>query len=181
MGYRPGDPYEDGFTTSNPVSGAAQNADATPTVTVLRNGVADPSFALTLTNPSAGQYDIKGTVPSGYVRADTVQVYVVATVAGITGKEYTDKFPVEVPDKSGYKLASDGFDTIIVEPAAGPVGAINARQSLALIMDASPVGGLTGVTSNTIHVQNPGSTVSRAVVTVDADGNRTVPPVLNLP
>jgi hypothetical protein len=70
-------------------------------------------------------------------------------------------------DKIGYALAGSGLDAIQVE--AG----INARQALALTMDAVGSGVITGAETSTITVRNPTNSQTRITATVDADGNRT--------
>ena len=70
-------------------------------------------------------------------------------------------------DKAGYQLTGSGLDLIQVETG------INARQALALTMDAAGSGVLSGATSSTITVRNPTNTQTRIVATVDADGNRS--------
>lgn len=70
-------------------------------------------------------------------------------------------------------LTSAGLDNVIVEAAAGGQSALNARQALALIMDAAPAGILTGAGTTTVTVKNPGGTVNRIVATVDSSGNRS--------
>ena len=70
-------------------------------------------------------------------------------------------------DKIGYALAGSGLDAIQVE--AG----INARQALALTMDAVGSGVIAGAETSTITVRNPTNSQTRITATVDADGNRT--------
>ena len=69
-------------------------------------------------------------------------------------------------DKTGYALASNGMDSVTIESG------INARQAIAVTMDAS-LGVLTGATTSTITVKDPTGTYTRAVVTVDGNGNRS--------
>jgi hypothetical protein len=100
--YKPSDSYAKVFCTSSPTTGAAQNADSTPTATANRNGTDDGTFALTVTNIDTGRYKITGTIPSGYAEGDVVCVSVAATVSSIAGKAVVDTF--NVTTKAGYSL-----------------------------------------------------------------------------
>lgn len=84
--YLPSDTYYHQFTTANPNTGAAQNADSLPTATANHNGVDDSSFVLTVTNVATGVYMITGTIPSGYAKGDVINIRVAATVAGTSGE-----------------------------------------------------------------------------------------------
>lgn len=72
------------FTVLN-ATGTPTNFDAAPTVTFYHNGIADATWtSYTLTNVIAGNYVLSTTIPSGYVLADEISIYVnglVATVA----------------------------------------------------------------------------------------------------
>jgi hypothetical protein len=71
-------------------------------------------------------------------------------------------------DKTAYELDSAGLDQVVAETG------INARQALALILDAvaSVLSGATGGAS-TITIKNPANSATRISATVDANGNRT--------
>lgn len=102
---------------------------------------------------------------SGYSLASTQNFSTSGNVATVTSVVS----PVVVgtnQDKSGYQLSSSGLDSIQVE--AG----INARQALALTMDAAGSGIVSGAASSTITVRNPTGSQTRIVAMVDADGNR---------
>lgn len=75
---------------------------------------------------------------------------------------------VTVSDKTGFKLASDGLDSVVVETD------LNARQAMSVI--ASAVGGVlagAGTTAITIAAAGVPAT-NRITATVDSSGNRTV-------
>lgn len=93
--YKPSDPFYKVFTTSSPSTGAAVNADSLPVATANHNGADDGAFTLTVTNIDAGRYKITGTVPSGYVKGDVVNVTVAATVSTIAGKATVDTFTID--------------------------------------------------------------------------------------
>ncbi|MDX2038874.1 MAG: hypothetical protein SFX72_19670 [Isosphaeraceae bacterium] len=76
-------------------------------------------------------------------------------------------------DKSGYRLAADGFDEIVIEPG------INARQSLSPIL-AGIAGDLSGAGSGTIVIKAGGNSATRIIATTDDSGNRSSVS-LNLP
>src|SRR5207253_644046 len=81
----PGSFYVGSFNTQNS-AGAATNADALPTASLLRNGVADGAAPLTVVARSTGSYKVTGTIPAGYAASDTIEVEVSATVGGVAGK-----------------------------------------------------------------------------------------------
>lgn len=89
MSLVPGGIYVKEFTTSNPTTGAAQNADSLPVATANHNGTDDGAFILTVLNLDTGRYKITGTVPA-YSKSDVLNVSVAATVAAIAGKAIVD-------------------------------------------------------------------------------------------
>lgn len=68
--------------------------------------------------------------------------------------------------KTGYKLASDGVDLVVIESG------MNLRQALA-VNTAALVGILSGAATTTITILGGGVATTRIVATVDADGNRS--------
>ena len=72
----------------------------------------------------------------------------------------------EINTLAGYKLASDGLDSIVVE-----VG-VNARQALSPILAAS-AGVLSGAGTGTIVIKGGNVATTRITASTDADGNRT--------
>ena len=94
---------------------------------------------------------------------------VVGSVASVAGAVASVTGPVTVGtnnDKTGYALSGAGLDPVVAE--AG----INARQALALVLDAT-VSILSGAAGTTITIKEPTGTTTRVVATVDASGNRT--------
>jgi hypothetical protein len=88
--------------------------------------------------------------------------------------------------KTGYKLANDGLDAVLVESsisasssltddAGTQLTAINARQALSLVVSSAAAGVLAGAASNSITIKPAGlpSGNTRITATVDADGNRS--------
>ena len=93
--YKPSDAYYKEFTTANPSTGAAANADSLPAATANHNGSDDGSFTLTVANIDTGRYKITGTVPSGYAKGDVVNVTVAATCSSVAGKAAVDSFMID--------------------------------------------------------------------------------------
>jgi len=85
LGYRPNDAYYKEFTTANPTTQAAADADSLPVATGNHNGLDDIAFVLTVIKLDTGRYKITGTIPSGYVGGDTINVSVAATCGRGTG------------------------------------------------------------------------------------------------
>jgi hypothetical protein len=75
--------------------------------------------------------------------------------------------------RTGFKLASDGLDSVVVETG------INARQALSPILGAC-AGVLSGAATNTITIKGGNSATDRITATVDSSGNRSAI-TLNLP
>ena len=72
------------FTTSSPTTGAAANADSTPTGTLILNG-ADNAASVTVTNIDTGRYKAAVTLPTLAV-SDIVELLISATVGGTASK-----------------------------------------------------------------------------------------------
>jgi hypothetical protein len=81
------------FATSSPTTGAAADADSTPTVTVEENGVA-MGYSPTVANVATGLYraQIDATTGNGFEVGKFYSVYVAVTVGGITGRESLGMF-----------------------------------------------------------------------------------------
>jgi|GEM_PF-6459938 hypothetical protein len=73
-----------GFTTSNPSTQAAVNADSLPTGTLYLNGVSNAA-TVTVTNLATGLYKAAVTLPT-LALTDVVELVISATVATIAGK-----------------------------------------------------------------------------------------------
>ena len=94
MFYKPNTAFYGLFCITD-ATGAAANADSLPTATATKNGSDDGAFALTVANMATGRYKITGTVPSGYVSGDRVQISVAATVGGIASIAVVASFGVD--------------------------------------------------------------------------------------
>jgi len=106
---KPSGSYYGEFCTQRFDTGAANDADSTPTATANKNGTDDGSFTLTVTKIDTGRYKITGTVPNGYSAGDIVVVTVAATVNSVAGKGVVDQFQVVT--------ARPGTDDIPIEDA----------------------------------------------------------------
>lgn len=83
------------FGTSSATTGAATNADSTPTVSVEEDGTA-MGYSPTVTNVTTGLYrvQIDCTTGNGFEAGKRYSVYVAATVGGITGRDGIGDFEV---------------------------------------------------------------------------------------
>jgi hypothetical protein len=87
--YKAGEGYSKSFTVSSS-TGAAVNADSTPTGSMLRNGAADGTVTVTITNPATGQYKAAATIPGGYAAGDVVELLIAATIGAVATKAVVD-------------------------------------------------------------------------------------------
>ena len=87
------------FGTTSTTTGAATNADSTPTVNVAEDGVA-LGYAPTVTNITTGLYmvQIDCTAGNGFEAGRRYSVYVAATVGGIAGRDGIGEFEVLATD-----------------------------------------------------------------------------------
>ena len=186
------------FGTSSASTGAAANADSTPTVNVAEDGVA-MGYAPTVTNITTGLYmvQIDATAGNGFEAGKRYSVYVAATVGGIEGRDGLGEFEVLAVDLNAgvasvsgltaanldvavsTRLATSGYTapptTSAIELAVndGVVeGAVTVRQSLRLA-NAANAAKVSGAATSTFTIRDLADTKDRIVATVDADGNRT--------
>lgn len=87
------------FGTASATTGAATNADSTPTVTVAEDGV-DMGYAPTVTNVTTGLYivTIAATAGNGFEAGKRYSVYAAATVGGVVGRDGIAEFEVLAVD-----------------------------------------------------------------------------------
>lgn len=81
--FSPGETFPPARFGISGATGAATNADATPTLGVYRNGILDSGVSVTVLNPATGEYSFTFVIPGGYALGDVVSVRATATVAGI--------------------------------------------------------------------------------------------------
>jgi len=116
--YQPGDTIAYEFPTHQVSTGAAKNADSTPSCVLLRNG-ASTAETVTVTNVATGLYKAVVTVPSDWVASDEVQLRLTATVDGITAHDHSDVWPLsggwsEVsPPAGGSAVMAVGYGELV--------------------------------------------------------------------
>lgn len=146
------------FTTQSPTTGAATNADSTPTGTLVINGV-DNAAAVTVTNRATGDYKAAVTLPA-VATADTVQILIAATVGGVSGKRVvwsSDGTTKRVPD------LNDLAATAIVSGGAITTSGGKASADLQTIKTQS-------VTCGAAVTISPNVGTATAALVVDASG-----------
>lgn len=93
---KPSQSYTGEFTLQTPATGAATDADSTPTALAHKNGAVDAGFVLTVASTgTTGHYKVTGTVPAGYAAGDLVHVIVTAAVGGVTGRAVIEAFEID--------------------------------------------------------------------------------------
>ena len=95
------------FGTSSATTGAATDADSTPTVSVEEDGVA-MGYAPTVTNVTTGLYRVQvdATTGNGFEAGKRYSLYATATVGGITGRDGIGEFEVLTLDLNATLTAS---------------------------------------------------------------------------
>ncbi len=126
MGWQTGDSVTADFCTQTPATGAATNADSTPTGTLVINGT-DNGATVTVTNKSTGSYKAVVTLPA-VSSGDVLQLRITAVMSGVTGKAVIWGGQVEIRQTGDtYALANgaSGFvaikaktDNLPASPAA---------------------------------------------------------------
>jgi hypothetical protein len=170
VNYRPGDPWSLQFSTLN-AQGAATNADATPTVTVYRDGTNDTAnWALgALTNPAVGRYRVTGSVPVAATHGQLIEVEVAATIGGVAAKAFVERFRV---DASGF----DGATRCIVTGTVATGATVTSIPTTGLnipVLDLDQFKGrilLFPVTTTTAALRGQATNITA----VAADGTLTV-------
>lgn len=122
--YRPGDSYNTSFVVTS-ATGAAANADSTPTGSLLQNGAADGAVTVTVTNPATGQYKAACTIPGGYAAGDVVELLIAATVGTVATKAVVDKIRLVQWPPTALPNAAAGANGGV------PTGDASARVTLA--------------------------------------------------
>ena len=136
----------------------ASTVAATP-VAIKSGSITQATFA-----PGAS-VPLPSTPPSGYgggTSLTTAQVQAACTSA-------INATPVTVGkngDKTGYALASNGLDAVLIE------GNLNARQAMSLVLAAS-AGVISGSGTGVITIKGANTTATRIVAATDNAGNRS--------
>lgn len=120
------------FGTSSPTTGAATDADSTPTVVVAEDGT-DMGYSPTVTNVATGLYKVQiaATAANGFEAGKRYSVYATATVDGITGRDGIAEFEVLAVDLS---TALDAPVSTRLETAGytAPLDAAGTRAAIGL-------------------------------------------------
>jgi len=106
------------FGTSSATTGAATNADSTPTVVVAEDGT-DLGYSPTVTNVATGLYkvEIAATAGNGFEAGRRYNVYAVATVGGITGRDGIGEFEVLAVDLNTGVASVTGLNPALLDVA----------------------------------------------------------------
>jgi hypothetical protein len=170
------------FGTTSPSTGAATNADSTPTVTVEEEGIA-MGYAPTVSNVAAGLYrvTIVCTTANGFEAAKRYSVYVTATVGGITGRDGIAEFAVHDADIDS---VSDDISTVLSILSGAPAGIVAALQesivegsitfleAMVILLDTAAAD-TTGFPGSPI-IKSLDGTKNRIVASLDVNRNRTI-------
>lgn len=119
MNYNPGDTVYTEFITSSS-TGAATNADSTPTGTVNKNGTDDGAVSVTVTNIDTGRYKATFAIPTSYVGGDVVVLSISAAVSSVTGKAviFNQKIGPEQALRCALAQSGSNVNTIKLDSAA---------------------------------------------------------------
>lgn len=126
-----GDSFWLHFGTSSATTGAATNADSTPTVTVAKDGT-DLGYAPTVTNVATGLYKVQidATVGNGFAAGQRFSAYVVATVGSIAGRDGIGEFEVLAVDlNTGVASVTGAVGSVTGLTAANLDVAVSTRMA----------------------------------------------------
>jgi hypothetical protein len=181
MDYKSGDSWSVQWSVLS-AAGAAVNADATPVVTVYRNGVDDTAnwSLAAVTNPATGRYRVAGTVNPAAAHGDLVEVEIAATVATVAAKAFVQRFRV---DGSGFDRATRcivsgavaaGATTTSI-PTSGLTPAVTAadqlRGRILLFPDNTTTAALRGQATDVTGSATNGTLTVTALTTAPAAGD----------
>lgn len=123
--YAPGDTITGEFPISS-ATGAAVNADSTPTLLLYQNGTVT-GVSVTSANPSTGRYTWSAVIPGGYSARDEIRIEASATVGGIA-----------LPATTIFRCRLDASVSSRSSHSADDVWAVGSR-TLTAISDSSGV------------------------------------------
>jgi hypothetical protein len=152
---KPGQTITCDFAVSNPLSGAAVNADSLPTGVLVIDGV-DNGATVTIANKSTGNYSASVTVPGGTTAGATVQIRVTAVVNTVTGKG------VVFSDVVDTKRTSDLNDL-----SASDLFTIDSGETLSSAVAGSVVGEIASGTMQPIR-SGTAQAGTASTITLDA-------------
>lgn len=148
------------FGTSSVSTGAATDADSTPTVTVLEDGVA-LGYAPTVSNITTGLYAVQvdATGANGFEAGRRYALYAVATVGAVTGRDGIGEFEVLATDlNTGVASVTGAVGSVTGLTASNLDDTISSRMAtytqptgfLAATFPAGTVANTTNITAGTI-------------------------------
>lgn len=114
---QPGQTWDINFITRNKSNFDPADADATPTVTLIRNGD-DTGEVVTVTNKTTGQYKATVTIPAGYVEGDDLELVGAWAVGGRSERDLLGRGRIRIGLGVG---AHDVVLTIKTNEAGTPV------------------------------------------------------------
>ena len=120
------------FTTSDPITGAATDADSLPTGVVTRNGV-DNAAIVTIANKATGEYTATFTLDVGnsFADQDVVALVITATISTVVSKAVVWQDTLSTVMLS--ELSAAIWAAEITELAALPGASPQAKEAFALL------------------------------------------------
>lgn len=115
-----GDSIYPQFGTASPTTGAATDADSTPTVTITEDGAA-LAYSPTVTNNATGLYTVQidATAGNGFEAGRRYSIAVAATVGGVTGRDGIGEFEVLAVGLNALPTADANADALIARNIEG--------------------------------------------------------------
>lgn len=139
------------FGTSSATTGAATNADSTPTVTVAEDGT-DMPYAPTVSNVATGLYKVQidATSGNGFESGKRYSIYATATVGGITGRDGIGEFEVLAVDlNTGVASVTGAVNSVTSDVGITQAGADKAWNTTTRQLTGTQSFNLTGnITGN---------------------------------
>lgn len=96
MAYAPGQVWYHTFVVEN-AAGVQKDADTFPSAATRKNGIDDGAVTNAYTVQGNGRYSCHGTIPSGYVVGDVVEIVLYFTVDAQTRMEVFPLGPLATP------------------------------------------------------------------------------------
>lgn len=138
------------FGTASASTGAATNADSTPTVTIAKDGT-DLGYSPTVTNVATGLYKVQidATTGNGFAAGQRFSAYAVATVGSITGRDGIGEFEVLSVDlNTGVASVTGSVGSVTGLTASNLDATVSSRSTYAGGAVASVTAAVTVGTNN---------------------------------
>lgn len=152
------------FGTASATTGAAVNADSTPTVTVAEDGV-DMGYTPSVSNVTTGLYivTIAATAGNGFEAGKRYSVYATATVGGIVGRDGIAEFEVLAVDLNTGVASVTGAVGSVTGITSSDIGAIKTKTDFLPSATAGAAGG--------VFIAGANATTSIGGLTTNITGN----------